>query len=336
MAYSRGQALFALDRQRELEEERRLFEEEQERMSNRSLWATGLSTAAGLATAAGMFNPLLGLALQGAGRLLPRAIGAQGVKGLDPSTWKKLKLTKPSEMYGYSDEFEQAVKGGRFTSPESLDALSKLEGSEHWFGDFASLAGAAGSAVTQAGGLAALKESPVGALKEMTTFGKSWEGGKPGLFGGGYVPQPQEIPLDVTLESGPQMGFQRGVTPTAADYGYMSAKDMWKAGMLDLTESQMPGYQQVNPQGVPGAVPGKYTRANTLGMPKPTGKRGLSQAKLLQPSTWTRPFGLDIMTGGPGFSAWDYATDVGAPYLTQQLATIGSPGWMQQLYPRNQ
>ena len=345
MAYSRGQALLNLDMYREREDERKLFEQAQNEMQKRGKWASLWSGLAGLGTAFGMVNPLAGIALAALGRMAPRAFSGRGLKMRNLEDW-----------YGPSQDLKKKIKGGRFFSDDTAASLDRLEGAESWFADAVATLGDIGTGVTQAGGIGALKDSPVGALKEMTTFGKSWEGGKPGMFGKGYVPTAQTYdpisgstlgPVGTGQSTVPgYTGFATGAVPTADQYQKMSAQQMWKQGMFnlqDVTDPNIPG-SVIGQQVVPptAADPGQYTRGTTLGRPKAwktTGKykfgqplKNLQQAKLFRPSTWTRPFGLDIMTGGPGFDRFDYMTDIGDQYLTQQLAAPGTQQWLNNLY----
>ena len=213
MAFARGQAMLAMDQQREREAEQKAYEEEQKRMASRkgrSMWG---SLGLGL---------LGGVLLGPAGMMLGQQIGRYGGRAM---TGRGLK-TDFKNMYGVSDKLRDTLKKGKFHGSDDQKYLDALDRSDSMSSDLLSTAADAISMGISAGGKEALmgKGGNVGGLKELTTYGASGAGGKAGLMGG-YVQGPDGTFQHMTPKEqwlAGQFGTPNGAAPTMKDPGQYS------------------------------------------------------------------------------------------------------------------
>ena len=225
MAFARGQALLAMDMQREREAEQKAYEQEQKKMAKRggrSMWGSlGLGLIGGaLLGPAGMF---IG---QQVGRYGGRAMTGRGLK------------TDFKNMYGVSDKLRNTLKKGKFHGADDQKYLDALDRSDSFSSDLLSTAADAISMGIAAGGKDAILgkvaeggTKNVGGLKELTTYGASGAGGKAGLLGG-YV-------ADEAATGG---------------FSFMTPKEQWKAGQFGTPGGATPTMQD----------PGNYSRTKSV------------------------------------------------------------------------
>ena len=304
MAFARGQALLAMDMQREREAEQKAYEQEQKKMAKRggrSMWGSlGLGLIGGaLLGPAGMF---IG---QQVGRYGGRAMTGRGLK------------TDFKNMYGVSDKLRNTLKKGKFNGAYDKKYLYALDRSDSFSSDLLSTAADAISMGIAAGGKDAILGKAtaegtknVGGLKELTTYGASGAGGKAGLLGG-YV-----------AGGGAEGGF-----------GFMTPKEQWTAGQFGTTPGtptmDAPGsYSRT--KGVTGLkqTPVHLNKAETATFFKP----GIATEALENPefSKWRYLMDMGSPTAMPGV---DPAASPDAPWL-QNLYNAGTgqaQGLMGQL-----